>query len=235
MNARPTPRERLRAQLVREIKQKARRQLSEVGPQGLSLRAVARDMNMVSSGLYRYFASRDELLTALIVDSYNTLGTWAERALNSDETPPGHRSRWRAVCTAVREWALTYPNEYALIFGTPVPGYSAPVGTITAAIRVPTALFTVVRDAWADGALTPPGPDRPLPPELAGQAHFVTESISPGLPEPLAVRTAAAWTQLFGMVGFELFGHLSGGFDPADAFFGHSVDLMADLLGFPVS
>jgi AcrR family transcriptional regulator len=235
MNARPTPRERLRAQLVREIKEKARRQLSEVGPPGLSLRAVARDMNMVSSGLYRYFASRDELLTALIVDSYNTLGTWAERALDTDATPPSHRARWRAVCAAVRAWALKYPHEYALIFGTPVPGYSAPAGTVEAAVRVPAALFTVVRDAWGDRALNPPDPDRPLSSELAGQARVVTESIAPGLPEPLAVRTAAAWTQLFGMVGFELFGHLKGSFDPADAFFGHTVDLMADLLGFPVS
>src|SRR6202046_3771698 len=75
-----TARERARAELTREIKQEARRQLAASGAQGLSLRAVARELGMVSSALYRYFPSRDELLTALIIDAYDALGEAAEAA-----------------------------------------------------------------------------------------------------------------------------------------------------------
>lgn len=82
---------------------------------------------MVSSALYRYFPSRDELLTALIVDAYDSVGAAAEEA-DARALAAGHppRARWIAVCEAVRAWALEHPHEYALIYGSPVPGYSAP-------------------------------------------------------------------------------------------------------------
>jgi AcrR family transcriptional regulator len=57
-------RERARADTLREIKQTARRVLVGSGPDGLALRAIAREMGMTAPGLYRYFASRDELLAA---------------------------------------------------------------------------------------------------------------------------------------------------------------------------
>ena len=129
MNASRTARERVRAELTREITDVARGQLATEGAGGLSLRAVAREMGMVSSAIYRYFPSRDDLLTALIVDGYNAIGEVAERA--DAACPAGeHAGRWLAVCRAIRDWALAHPHEYALVYGSPVPGYQAPQQTI---------------------------------------------------------------------------------------------------------
>ena len=112
----------------------ARRQLATEGAGGLSLRAVARDMGMVSSAIYRYFPSRDDLLTALIMDGYNAIGEVAEQA--DGGCPDGdYPGRWLAVARAVRGWARTHPHEYALVYGSPVPGYQAPQQTIAPAAR----------------------------------------------------------------------------------------------------
>ena len=134
MNASRTARERVRAELTREITEVARRQLATEGAGQLSLRAVAKDMGMVSSAIYRYFPSRDDLLTALIVDGYNAIGEVAEQA---DAGCPGgdYPGRWLAVSRAIRDWALRNPHEYALVYGSPVPGYQAPQQTIGPAAR----------------------------------------------------------------------------------------------------
>src|SRR5215469_12823473 len=117
-------RARVRAEMIGEIKAVARRHLETDGA-NLSLRAVARDMGMVSSALYRYFASRDELLTALILDAYNALGDTVEAADAGITDRTKLRARWFASTGAVRSWALANPAEYALIYGSPVPGYAA--------------------------------------------------------------------------------------------------------------
>src|SRR6476619_3633829 len=117
-------RARVRAEMIDEIKAVARRHLAADGA-NLSLRAVARDMGMVSSAVYRYFASRDDLLTALIIEGYNAMGEAAERAEAAvpRRDLPG---RWMAICHAVRDWGRAHPAEYALLYGSPVPGYAAP-------------------------------------------------------------------------------------------------------------
>src|SRR5580704_5447298 len=115
-----TARERARAEITGEIKAVARRQVAELGSAALSLRAVAREVGMVSSAVYRYFPSRDDLLTALIVDAYNAVGEAAEVAEHSSRDR-GVVGRWLNVCQAVRAWALANAHEYALIYGSPVP------------------------------------------------------------------------------------------------------------------
>ena len=144
----PTARDRVRAELTREITDAARRQLAEVGASALSLRAVAREVGMVSSAVYRYFPSRDDLLTRLIIDGYDDLGSAAEKA---DDPTAAPRDRWMAVCRAVRHWAVAHPYEYALLYGSPVPGYAAPQDTIDPATRVYAALAAplYVRDKVA--------------------------------------------------------------------------------------
>src|SRR5258705_8620656 len=130
-----TLRSRVRAEMTEEIKQTARRQLAAAGASNLSLRAVARDMGLVSSGIYRYFGSRDELLTALILDAYNALGAAVEAAqAQVDRTELV--GRYNAACHAVRDWALAHPHEYALTYGSPVPGYVAPSETVGPASRM---------------------------------------------------------------------------------------------------
>ncbi len=216
-----TARERARTELTREIKEEARRQLAAHGAQGLSLRAVARELGMVSSALYRYFPSRDELLTALIIDAYDALAAAAETA---SAGPQQARGRWRAACGAVRDWARAHPHEYALIYGSPVPGYRAPQATVASAVRVARVLGGLLADASAAG-------DEPLPPVLGEQAAVVAEAIAPGVPGPVIVRGLIAWTQLFGMISFELFGQFVGSLDPADEFFSYTVEQMADFAG----
>jgi AcrR family transcriptional regulator len=232
MSASRTARERARAELTQEIKDEARRQLAAEGAQRLSLRAVARELGMVSSALYRYFPSRDDLLTALIIDAYESIGGRVEAA--NAARPPAHlRGRWRAMSQAVRTWAHTHPHEYALVYGSPVPGYSAPQETIVPASRVPIALVKLAHDAWVSGALTPGTDGPPLSPTLAAQTEQVAATVAPGLPGPVLTRYIIGWTQLYGMISFELFGHLVGSVDPADDFFAHAVEHMADFLGLP--
>jgi AcrR family transcriptional regulator len=219
----PTARERARAQITREIKDEARRQLVAGGAQQLSLRAVARELGMVSSALYRYFPSRDDLLTALIIDAYDSLGAATETAVAKVR---GARAGWRACCHAVRGWALAHPQEYALIYGSPVPGYQAPQTTVAPAGRVPVVIGSLLSDV-------PPGPPQPLPGLVTSQSQVVAEVIAPGAAPWVVARAMIAWTQLFGMVSFELFGQLVGSADPADDFFGFAVEQMADLIGLP--
>ena len=226
-----TARERARAELTREIKEEARRQLATQSASGLSLRAVARELGMVSSALYRYFRNRDELLTALIIDAYDAVGAAAEEAIAG--RPAGDiRGRWRAVCTAIRDWALANPHEYALIYGSPVPGYQAPQTTVASAIRVVRVMGGILADANppARGARLP---GQPLPPVLAEQAAIVADLIAPGVPGAVIARALIAWTQLFGMISFELFGQFVGSLEPADTFFGYTVEQMADFIGLP--
>ncbi|WP_033293018.1 TetR/AcrR family transcriptional regulator [Amycolatopsis jejuensis] len=225
MTAAPrTARERVRAELTREIKDEARRQLADVGAHGLSLRAVARELGMVSSALYRYFASRDQLLTALIVDAYNAVGEAAELA---DPGAGDPRTRWRAIWHATRGWARANPHEYALIHGSPIPGYQAPEDTIGPAARVPLALIAVLRDAHPHE----PAVTAPMSAELRAQAGQLTEILDLDAPAEVVTRAIASWTQLFGTINFELFGQYVGSVDPADAYFEHLIGQMADFVG----
>ena len=226
-----TARERARAELTREIKEEARRQLAASGAQGLSLRSVARELGMVSSALYRYFRSRDELLTALITDAYDALGAAAEAACSA--LPAADiRGRWRATCTAIRDWALANPHEYALIYGSPVPGYQAPQTTVASAIRVVRVMGGILADAdTRTGHADRQNREEPLPAELARQVARVAEAIAPGVDDGVLTRALIAWTQLFGMISFELFGQFVGTLEPADPFFGYTVERMADYVG----
>ena len=233
MSASRTARERARAELTREIKEEARRRVAADGAQGLSLRAVARQLGMVSSAVYRYYPSRDSLLTALIIDAYDSLGAAVETA-DAGQPRSDFRGRWRALCHSARNWAVAGPHEYALIYGSPVPGYRAPQETIAPASRAGLILGRLLADAWASRAINavPAGP--PMSPQLAEQAATLAAAIAPAVPGPVVLRGLIAWTQLFGMISFELFGQFVGIVDPTDDFFSHAVEQMAGYAGLPV-
>ena len=169
-------RARVRAEITREILEAGRARLAEHGAAGLSLRAVARDVGMVSSAVYRYFPSRDHLLTALIVDAYDSLGAAVERAVAK---VPGEDlfGRWRAICDRVRRWARAHPHEYALIYGSPVPGYRAPVTTIGPATRVALILVQLLVDADDADALAPASLAGPVPPGLRGDLDRLARDV----------------------------------------------------------
>ncbi|MFD9128926.1 TetR/AcrR family transcriptional regulator [Kitasatospora sp. NPDC059571] len=237
----PTPRERARVEFTKDIKQVARRQLAEVGAAALSLRAVARELGLSTpSALYRYFPGRDALLTALIVDSYAAVSDAAEDAARELADRPA-LDRWVGICHAVRDWALRHPHEYALLFGSPVPGYAAPQDTVPPGTRVPFLLGALFMPAGqapdgspgtpagpppgsaADGAAVPAATRRALAPLL--------ERLPPGVPADRVVSGLIAWTYLFGAVSFEVFGHRSAIVAEPRVFFDHEIRRLGALLG----
>ncbi|MFI6812304.1 TetR/AcrR family transcriptional regulator [Nonomuraea sp. NPDC050328] len=229
MSAGRTARERVRAELTREITEIARRRLATEGAGGLSLRAVAREMGMVSSAIYRYFPTKDDLLTTLIIEAYNAVGDAVEQADEACDRDD-YTGRWLAMCTAVRTWALAHPHEYALIHGTPVPGYQAPQDTVDPASRDGVRFGLLIAEAASAGAVAAP-PPTPAPPGAAQDARHL-EAIFPGVPPEVALRAVHAWTWLYGSVSFELFGMYNNLFHHLDATFEHGARSMAAYLGF---
>jgi AcrR family transcriptional regulator len=212
-----------------EIKAIARRHLATDGA-NLSLRAVARDLGVVSSALYRYYPSRDDLLTALIIDAYNALGSAVEAADASVQDRDDLRGRWLACSHAARSWALTNPAEYALVFGTPVIGYAAPPDTTLAAVRTPAALVGILVDGVTTHALRVPD-SVALPADLHQDLTRVRAEFWPAVPEELLVLGTVGWIHLFGAISFELFGQLNNAIDARDSYFDLQMNLMADLIG----
>ncbi|MGY2003226.1 WHG domain-containing protein [Blastococcus sp. SYSU DS1024] len=223
----PTARERVRAEITAEIADAARRQLAAVGAAGLSLRAVARELGMASSAVYRYVPSRDELLTRLIIDGYDDLGAAAEAA-DVPSDPP--RRRWLAVCRAVRGWALEHPHEYALLYGSPVPGYEAPAETVPAAARAGVVLGRILGDAARSGALPESAGERD-PGLISDGAVALLGGEHPALDETVRVRALLAWSSMFGAISFELFGHLVGSVVDRDRWFDRAMAELAGSLG----
>ncbi len=228
-----TVRQRAREQLTAEIVAEARRQLADVGPSALSLRAVARGLGMVSSAVYRYVASRDELLTLLIVEAYDALGEAVETG-EAAAAPEDLGARWLAACTAMRRWSLGHPHEHALIFGSPVPGYAAPQTTIEPAARVPRVLIGLLVQAISRGDLDPATLPEAAPDVVRALAPL-RSTVPPDLPDELLARGISAWTLLVGAVSFELFGHTHNVVDddPAlrEAFFTDQMRRVARTVG----
>ncbi|MCC2274004.1 TetR/AcrR family transcriptional regulator [Streptomyces sp. ET3-23] len=223
-------RERARAEITAAIKDEARAQLAAEGAARLSLRAVARELGMASSALYRYFPSRDDLLTALIVDAYDAVGAAAEAALATAGTSAAPVDRWTTVCRAVRTWALAHPHEYALIYGSPVPGYTAPQTTVQPAARVALCLIAITRDAHAAGTLRTPSGPRP-PASALTDAAALAGRLRIELPADVIAALIAAWAELFGLVGFELFGQFHQVVEAREEFFTHAVTRLALQIG----
>ena len=230
MTAHSTARERVRAEITREITDTARAQLAAGGAAALSLRAVARDLGMVSSAIYRYFASRDELLTALIIDGYNAIGAAVE---NADATcaRDDYRGRWLAGCRAARGWAAAHPHEYALIYGSPVPGYQAPADTIAPAARSAVVFGRLISDAHAAGQLAPVRCGQPVPRELSGDARRLRETVMAAVPDDVIVAALTAWAGIFGVISFELFGQFTNVVTDTAAYFDHAAGCLARLMG----
>ncbi|MET0323581.1 MAG: TetR/AcrR family transcriptional regulator [Ilumatobacteraceae bacterium] len=230
-------RERARAEITAEIMAEARRQLAVAGPTGLSLRAVARELGMVSSGIYRYVASRDELLTMLIIEAYDALGATVERTVAASAGQPAG-DRFVGAALAVRQWAQANPHEYALVYGSPVPGYAAPADTIGPASRVTLALVGIVVDAQRAGSIDPPpavGGPVPVPVDLRADLDRARAALDVDLPDDLLVRVLAAWTQLFGLVSFELFGQTANVIEAHHALLDATATAMARLIGLPMT
>jgi hypothetical protein len=140
--------------------------------------------------------------------------------------------RLAAACHAARAWALSHRSEYALIYGSPVPGYRAPEATVGPASRFPLVLTGIVRDTWQAGAMAQPPADGPLTEGMLGrQLMELAVMVAPGVPPGVLARAVVVWTQLFGMISFELFGQFARTIEPADEFFEYAVEQTLRYLG----
>jgi AcrR family transcriptional regulator len=224
-----TARALARAELTRQILDRAGVQLAEVGPAALSVRQIARDLEMASSAVYRYFPSRDALLTALLIEAFDDLGEAVEAGDRSAERDD-FRGRWVGIAQGLRSWAVAHPHQYALTYGSPVPGYAAPQDTVAAATRVSGALLRLVDDAHGAGR-SPGAPTRPATraelESIAPVRSFVTEELD----EAYAIRGLMAWAALFGNVSLELFGHMHRGVLDYEVHYTTLVEQLADDLG----
>lgn len=218
-------REDARDRIERQVIELGRRHLEADGAAGLSLRAVARDLGMVSSAVYRYVASRDDLLTLLLVDAYGELADRAEAARRSADAH--WREQFKAIGGAVRGWALEVPACWALLYGSPVPGYHAPAElTVGPGTRVVAMLFDVVSAGIASG-------------EIDSSDHVVAQSLSVDYrqlrgefgfsgDDVVMSKCFLVWAALVGAVSLEVFGQYGADTlrDPGALF-----DIQLDLLG----
>jgi AcrR family transcriptional regulator len=111
----------VRAATIEEIKATATRMLREHGAD-LRFADIAREMGMTAPALYRYYADRDDLLAALMVDGFQQLSDALAAALDGP-APDDLPARIRAAATAYREFAKADPSRFSLLFGLPNPGF----------------------------------------------------------------------------------------------------------------
>jgi len=226
-----TARDFARIELTRSILAAARAQLAAVGPGELSLRAVARELGMASSAVYRYFPSRDHLITALLVECYDESGAAVEAA-ESAVPRNRYRKRWLAAAGALRDWARANFFEYALLYGSPVPGYAAPEDTIVPAQRVPQVLLRLMVDVEEAGLPLDSPPVRLSRAERAAISP-ISAIMDGRIGDERLARALMAWATLIGQISLELFGHLHQGVLDYDAHFTRLMENVADDLGLP--
>ena len=203
--ARPIKKEQI-PHLQEAIKDTAWRLIAEFGAPALSLRAIARALNITAPAIYNYFPDRDALVTALTIDAFTSFGDVQFKARDSfPETQ--FLERFHAIGIAYRSWALSYPQRYHLIFGTPIPGYEQQqMEIIPSATRSISALVSVIEDIRVAGKLkTENFPV--VPPEFEVQLSAMKtctnnyHSLSHGV-------ALIVWSRVHGLVSLEIGGRL---------------------------
>ena len=206
-----TPRQRFRAQIQEEIKQAALHQLARSGPAGVSVNAIGKGLGVSGPAMYRYFASRDALLTELVIDAYNDLGAALQAAINRTPTRPPRR-RFEALARAYRAWALAEPHRYRLLFGPPLPGYDAHAERLISASK---AAMDLLVETLPNQRNTP----RSFGAALAGQLSDWADNRGDQVDPAKALRAILTWSRLHGFVSLEIAGnYASMGIDPDQLF-----------------
>ena len=188
------------------IKEAAWKQIAEFGAPALSLRAIARELKITAPAIYNYFPDRDALVTALIIDAFNSFGDWQLEARDSVPAED-HTGRMKAIGLAYRNWAHTFPQRYQLIFGTPIPGYVGPVEKILpSSARSLSALVSVVERLRVAGKLNV----ETFPKVKAEyKLSFEMWKTHGGEADILSLSVAMViWTRVHGIVSLEIQGNL---------------------------
>ena len=218
-----TMRGRYRAQVRQEVKEAALRQLAEAGPGALSISAIGKQLGVSGPALYRYFASRDDLLTELVIDAYHDLAK-ALTAATSHVPDDRPRGRFEALARAYRRWALAEPHRYRLLFGPPLPGYEAHAQRLVEASWAAMNLLLEVLRGFAAGAAEPSGP---LASKLTAWAQQGNQRVDPGT----ALHAILIWSQLHGIVSLEIAGNFASMSIDADQLFEIQLAAITATLG----
>lgn len=230
-------RERVREATSQEIKEIARQQMYAGGGVGaVSLRGIATTIGITAPAIYRYYLSRDDLVTALIVDAYTALGDAVEHGYTADSTgEPGNRFYLAAV--AYRDWALSHSGDFSLIFGQPLPGYKAPADVTVPLVQRAFAPFLQTLQQANDAGLLR------LPSIYADPAERLKVALSEwlqysGAPLSLPVLNfgLTKWGQMHGLVALELNGQFAALTGPGTAdLYEAEIREMLSTIGLPVS
>jgi AcrR family transcriptional regulator len=229
-------RDRARADTVREIKATARRVLVDQGVDGLALRAVARAMGMTAPGLYRYFASREDLVENVVADLYDELTGILERVRDAaDPATPGHQLL--SVSRAFRTWAITHRAEFGLLFGSAGQGalpedahdYGERPAQLAGARFGAVFAALVARIYLEQGFPVPDEAD--LDPALTVQLQEWCAKLPVSLPLGVMHVFLSCWIRLYGLVCMEIFGHLRFALDDAEPMFESELRALGDVLG----
>ncbi|KOU69125.1 TetR family transcriptional regulator [Streptomyces sp. MMG1533] len=227
-----SPRARYREQTRTEIKEIALRQLAEGGTAAVALSRIAKEVGLSGPALYRYFDSRDALLTDLIRDAYADLATTVAgvgTGLPPDTAP---RARLRTLAAACRGWAAAQPHRYLLIQGTPVPGYTAPPDTLDSARAVLSPFLPAFEGAEPSAAVAPVVAQMKAwaddDPAVAAWAHG---HVAAGAEGPALAGAVLAWAHMHGAVSLEVSGQFEGMGHDGGTLLTAQIDALADAFG----
>jgi AcrR family transcriptional regulator len=239
-----TRRDRMRAATMEEITATARRLVVEQGPEAASLRAIAREMGMTAPGLYRYYSSRDELLRHVVATIFRELAADIRRAIEQADPEPAagfasvsaHRNHLAlklvAACREYRRWALDHKDEFALLFGVPVPGFDDGRWDIAAqcALEFAGTFYVLFVELWKATRFPVPA-DSEIDVALRPQLHHFRDKLGADLPEGAILTFTRCWMVLYGAVAMEVFGHLGFALDDPAPMFEFTLADLARLVG----
>lgn len=221
----------LHANMAADIKAAAKAQMAEYGTAGLSLRGIARALDITAPAIYNYFPRLEDLITALIVDAYTELAEAQEAAVLALPVD-AFGARMMATAHAYRDWALAHPIQFQLIYGNPIPGYVAPVAvTVPLARRGALLVLNIATAAYAAGVLTIPPDYQHIPAPIDAYMGQWMAEMQVDFPPELMVINFSAWTRLYGLVMLEIIGHLGPAIGDPAAFFQHELEQMLHNIG----
>jgi AcrR family transcriptional regulator len=226
-----TRREQNRQSTTEDIKRIARAQMARQGISHVTLRGIAREMGMAVTALYRYFPSYNDLITELILDAFNRLADHIDDA-QRQQPPEDWGARLWAALMAYRNYASTYPHDFALIYGTPIVGYNAPAErTVPASSRTFEIIGAILEGAQRSGALTFPHSAEALPPTVMHHTRQFAAVRAATTSDVMVYTLAQGWSRIHGIVMLELFGHIGPIVGDVDAFYRSEVATLMRSMG----
>ncbi len=227
-----TRRERLRTEITAEIKEAAWAELQATGLQDLSLRSVARRLGMAPSALYRYFDSRDALLTTIIIEAYEALGTELQRAYDKAATRPRVHSRdvYLEVARRYRDWAMSHRLEYKLIYSTTIPGYTGTDQTKLAASRSTDVLLQIMADLVHENGLDSKAWKANLTPDLRRRLQAWADMMTEPMPPEALLAALSCYASLHGAINIQMYSHLPPMVEDNEDLFVATINRSLDLL-----